>query len=35
VISRVGQVVAGESKVDEAYKRIESDIAQQIAERKK
>jgi alpha-1,4-digalacturonate transport system substrate-binding protein len=35
VISRVGQVVAGESKPDEAYKRIEADIAQQIAERKK
>jgi len=35
VISRVGQVVAGESKVDEAYKRIESDVTQQIAERKK
>ena len=35
VISRVGQVVAGESKPDEAYKRIEADITQQIAERKK
>jgi len=35
VISRVGQVVAGESKTDEAYKRIEADITQQIAERKK
>jgi alpha-1,4-digalacturonate transport system substrate-binding protein len=35
VISRVGQVVAGESKTDEAYKRIESDVTQQIAERKK
>lgn len=35
VISRVGQVVAGESKPDEAYKRVEADIAQQIAERKK
>jgi alpha-1,4-digalacturonate transport system substrate-binding protein len=35
VINRVGQVVAGESKPDEAYKRIEADITQQIAERKK
>jgi alpha-1,4-digalacturonate transport system substrate-binding protein len=35
VISRVGQVVAGESQPDEAYKRIEADITQQIAERKK
>lgn len=35
VISRVGQVVAGESKPDEAYKRIEADVTQQIAERKK
>jgi alpha-1,4-digalacturonate transport system substrate-binding protein len=35
VISRVGQVVAGEAKPDEAYKRIEADITQQIAERKK
>lgn len=35
VMSRVGQVVAGESKVDDAYKRIEADITQQIAERKK
>jgi alpha-1,4-digalacturonate transport system substrate-binding protein len=35
VISRVGQVVAGESKTDEAYKRIEADVTQQIAERKK
>jgi alpha-1,4-digalacturonate transport system substrate-binding protein len=35
VISRVGQVVAGESKSDEAYKRIEADITQQIAERRK
>ncbi len=35
VISRIGQVVAGESKTDEAYKRIEADVTQQIAERKK
>jgi len=35
VISRIGQVVAGEAKPDEAYKRIEAEIAQQIAERKK
>lgn len=35
VMSRVGQVVAGESQPDEAYKRIEADITQQIAERKK
>jgi alpha-1,4-digalacturonate transport system substrate-binding protein len=35
VISRVGQVVAGESQPDEAYRRIEADITQQIAERKK
>jgi alpha-1,4-digalacturonate transport system substrate-binding protein len=35
VLSRVGQVVAGESQPDEAYKRIEADITQQIAERKK
>lgn len=35
VISRVGQAVTGETPLDEAYKRIESDIAQQLAERKK
>jgi alpha-1,4-digalacturonate transport system substrate-binding protein len=35
VISRIGQVVAGESTLDEAYKRIEQDIATQIAEKKK
>ena len=35
VISRVGQVVAGEGTLDEAYKRIEQDVAAQIAERKK
>ena len=35
VLSRVGQVVSGEATLDEAYKRIEQDVAQQIAERKK
>lgn len=35
VISRIGQAVAGETTLDEAYKRIASDIDQQIAERKK
>ena len=35
VISRVGQAVTGETTLDEAYKRIESDVAQQLAERKK
>ena len=35
VISRIGQVIAGEGTLDEAYKRIESDVAQQVAERKK
>ena len=35
VISRLGQAISGEGSLDEAYKRIESDIAQQIAERKK
>lgn len=35
VISRVGQAVTGETALDEAYKRIEADIAQQLAERKK
>ena len=35
VISRLGQVVAGESKPEEAYKRITDDVTQQIAERKK
>ena len=35
VISRIGQVIAGEGTLEDAYKRIESDIAQQIAERKK
>lgn len=35
VISRVGQVVAGEGTLEDAYKRIEQDVAAQIAERKK
>ena len=35
VISRLGQAISGEGSLDEAFKRIESDIAQQIAERKK
>ncbi|PSC03074.1 ABC transporter substrate-binding protein [Alsobacter soli] len=35
VISRLGQAVAGETTLDEAYKRIETDVAQQIAERNK
>lgn len=35
VISRVGQVVAGEGSLEDAYKRIEQDVAAQIAERKK
>lgn len=35
VISRVGQAVSGETTLDEAYKRIDADIAQQLAERKK
>ena len=36
-LSRQGQAAAisGEGSLDEAFKRIESDIAQQIAERKK
>jgi alpha-1,4-digalacturonate transport system substrate-binding protein len=34
-ISRIGQAISGEGTLDEAYKRIESDVAQQIAERKK
>lgn len=34
-ISRLGQTVAGETTLDEAYQRIASDVAQQIAERKK
>ncbi len=35
VISRLGQAIAGEIKLDEAYQRITADIAQQIAERNK
>lgn len=35
VISRLGQAISGETSLEDAYKRIESDIAQQIAERKK
>ncbi len=35
VISRLGQAISGEGSLDDAYKRIESDVAQQIAERKK
>ncbi|MCB8822041.1 ABC transporter substrate-binding protein [Microvirga rosea] len=35
VISRLGQAIAGESSLDEAYKRIEADVQQQIAERTK
>lgn len=35
VISRVGQAISGETSLDEAYKRIASDIEQQIAERNK
>ncbi len=34
-ISRLGQVVTGEISLDEAYKRIEADVAQQVAERNK
>ena len=35
VISRVGQAISGETSLDEAYKRIASDVEQQIAERNK
>lgn len=35
VISRLGQAVAGETTLDEAYQRITADVAQQIAERNK
>lgn len=35
VISRLGQAVAGEVTLDEAYKRISGDIEQQLAERNK
>ena len=34
-VSRLGQAVSGEIQLDEAYRRIEADVAQQIAERKK
>ncbi len=34
-ISRLGQVVAGETSLDDAYQRIASDVTQQIAERNK
>jgi alpha-1,4-digalacturonate transport system substrate-binding protein len=34
-ISRLGQAIAGETTLDEAYQRIASDVAQQIAEKKK
>ena len=35
VISRLGQTIAGEATLDEAYKRITADVEQQIAERNK
>jgi alpha-1,4-digalacturonate transport system substrate-binding protein len=35
VISRLGQAISGETTLEEAYKRIDSDIVQQISERKK
>jgi alpha-1,4-digalacturonate transport system substrate-binding protein len=35
VISRLGQAVAGEITLDESYKRISSDVEQQLAERNK
>ncbi|GLR83380.1 ABC transporter substrate-binding protein [Bradyrhizobium iriomotense] len=35
VISRLGQAVAGEVTLDEAYKRISGDVEQQLAERNK
>jgi len=35
VISRLGQAIAGETSLDEAYKRISADVDQQIAERAK
>ncbi len=34
-ISRLGQVVVGETSLDDAYQRISADVAQQIAERRK
>ena len=35
VISRLGQAIAGEATLDEAYRRIGADVEQQIAERNK
>jgi alpha-1,4-digalacturonate transport system substrate-binding protein len=35
VISRLGQAIAGETSLEEAYKRITADVEQQIAERAK
>lgn len=35
IISRIGQAIVGEMTLDEAYGRIEQDIEQQIAERKR
>ncbi len=35
VISRIGQSITGEISLEDAYKRIEQDVAQQIAEKKK
>jgi alpha-1,4-digalacturonate transport system substrate-binding protein len=35
VISRLGQAVSGETTLEDAYKRIPADVAQQIAERNK
>jgi len=35
IISRLGQSIVGEMTLDEAYKRMEQDIAQQIAEKKR
>ena len=35
VVSRIGQSVSGETTLEDAYKRITADVAQQIAERKK
>lgn len=34
-ISRLGQAIAGEGTLEDAYKRIEADVAQQVAERNK
>ncbi len=35
IISRIGQAIVGEMSLDEAYKRMESDIRQQIEEKKR